>query len=350
MPLQASWDSTSQVTRALVSSAWTLTIVTFPGSKGTTRSISNHHPRDHCQDNDLPPLLGHIWKTCDSFPVWSSKRGVTVISYGVLSRRSVRETRQFHLFLSDEQVSPSFQPCFICAAHQTASHWCVWFPSSGSDARRGCSRSYNHWRADPEHSSWPGWCPDEARPPPGWPEGGLSGQKLRAQRQTTVLPQGVRDSLTEPFTSNTHSLQRLERKQSRLQSGSDSVIFSGLFYVRFVSRHKSNVHTKSRSCCYDHRGDSAWQQRSMCRGTPRGCPTEVKVQKNLQSQMLFKKEVPSMRRTTSPPSTWWQLFYLYFPQNLWSSSIAVVWNHSLKRNETFKTTKSGLLIPRSAFF
>ena len=208
-----------------------------------------------------------------------------MISYGILSRRSARKKRQFHSFLTDEQASPSFHPCFICAAHHIASHWCVWFLSSGSDARRGCSRWYIHWQADPEPSSWPGWFPYELRPQCRWPEGDLLSQKSKGLHQTVVI--GGR--FFEPFICNrpsaddTHALRQLERKQSRWPTGSDPGTFWGLFYVLLVSQHKPNLHTKSLHCCYHHCGDSAWRWRSMCRGTPEGSPAEVKVQKHLRS-------------------------------------------------------------------
>lgn len=93
---------------------------------------------------------------------------------------------------------------------------------------------------------------------------------------------------------NTHALQQRERKQSRRQTGSDPGIFWGLFYVRLVSRHKPNLHTKSRPCCYDHRGDAAWRWKSKCRDTPRGSPVKrSKCRNTCGIQMLFRKKVPS---------------------------------------------------------
>lgn len=206
----------------------------------------------------------------------------------------------------------SFQLSFICVAHQTASYWCFWFLPSGSEARHGCSRSYIHWQADLEPSSWPGWRPHESRPQCRWPEGGLSSQRSIAQHQTTVMPQGevlldhlrATGRLQATLTlSNSWNVNRVVGKLGLIPEYSE-------VYSMCVLCHDTNRTSTQRACivatitvvtmrdgegqCVTaRRGDLL--QRSKCRNT---CGV----------QMSFRKEVPSIWIMKSPPSTWWGLF------------------------------------------
>lgn len=269
MPPQASWDSTFHLTRTLVSSAWMLMTVMFPGSKGT-RKISNKSHQAHRWCHDLPPPLEQIWRTCDPCPVPSSKRGVTVISYGVLTSRSVREEdtisfmpKRWEGIPSCPSVSsvPPTSQCHICVSavfpvistpivgvvDHISTDGLIWsLPCDQDDALVTSGLNV----ADPREAC---------------------GVRNRAQHRTVVRFRPYSAIYGQRVAGNTHSLQQLERKQSHRQTASHPGRFWGWFCVHLASQHTQNPRRKRP---WSHRGDSAWGWRSMRLGTLRGSPAK----------------------------------------------------------------------------